>query len=278
MKLNHVPPSTGLLWVRQGLRTFFRQPLAMAGLFFLFMMAVSVLSLVPILGAALALALLPAATLGLMAATREAENGQFPMPAVLASAFRAGRERARAMLTLGLMYAVGSLVVMGLSALLSGQPSAELMAPGAEGGELPAEAMMRDPAVVRGLVINMLLYFPLGLLFWHAPALVHWHGVSPAKSLFFSLVACWNNKGALLYYFLGWTGVFFLAALGMVLLGTLLGGPQAIGIVIFPLAMLLSAMFFSSLYFTFRDSFLLDDGSHLDRSPSAPPPAPPSGY
>lgn len=278
MKLNHVPPSTGLLWVRQGLRTFFRQPLAMAGLFFLFMMAVSVLSLVPFLGAALALALLPAATLGLMAATREAENGQFPMPAVLASAFRAGRERARAMLTLGLMYAVGSLVVMGLSAVLSGQPNAELMAPGADGAELPAEAMMRDPAVVRGLLINMLLYFPLGLLFWHAPALVHWHGVSPAKSLFFSLVACWNNKGALLYYFLGWTGVFFLAALGMVLLGTLLGGPQAIGIVIFPLAMLLSAMFFSSLYFTFRDSFLLDDGSHLDSSPAAPPTAPPPGY
>jgi hypothetical protein len=182
MKLNHVPPSTGLVWVRQGVKTFFRQPLAMAGLFFIFMMAVSVLSLVPFLGAALALALLPAATLGLMAATREAEKGQFPMPFVLASAFRAGRERARAMLTLGLMYAAGSLVVMGLSTLFSGQPAAELMAPSAEGGELPAEALMRDPAVVRGLIINMVLYFPLGLLFWHAPALVHWHGVSPPKA------------------------------------------------------------------------------------------------
>ncbi len=90
MRLNHVPASTGVQWVKLGVRTFFKQPLALAGLFFMFMLLVSILALVPLLGQALALALLPAATLGLMAATREAEKGQFPMPTVLASAFRAG--------------------------------------------------------------------------------------------------------------------------------------------------------------------------------------------
>ena len=43
--------------------------------------------------AALALALLPAATLGLMAATQEATKGKFPMPSILISAFRAGNQR-----------------------------------------------------------------------------------------------------------------------------------------------------------------------------------------
>ena len=87
MKLKPVPAKTGLLWVRQGITTFARQPLALSGLFLLYMLALSLLSALPVIGNLLALALLPATTLGLMVATREADSGKFPMPALLASAF-----------------------------------------------------------------------------------------------------------------------------------------------------------------------------------------------
>ena len=256
MKLHHVPASTGIQWVKLGIRTFFKQPFALAGLFFMFMLLVSLLSVIPLLGHALALALLPAATLGLMAATKEAAAGQFPMPTVLASAFQAGKERMRAMLVLGAIYAAGSFVVMGITALVVGQTPGALAPDSAQ----TAEQLLRQPEVVRGLVVSMVLYLPLGLLFWHAPALVHWHGISPAKSLFFSAMACWTNKSALLFYFLGWSGVFFAVSLVLVLIAMAVGGPQLLGFVVLPLAMLMSAMFFSSLYFTFRDSFLTDDG------------------
>jgi hypothetical protein len=255
MKLHHVPARTGWLWVKLGIRTFVRQPLALAGLFFLFMMVVSVLALVPLLGSALALALLPAATLGLMAATREAERGQFPMPTVLASAFRAGQQRLQAMLVLGALYALGSLVVMGLTAWLVGAETAVL----ADGADLN-QVMLQRPVLLRQLVITSLLYLPLGLLFWHAPALVHWHGISPLQSLFFSALACWTNKGALLVYFLCWTLVFIAIAVVVVSVVTAMGNPALLASVLFPAAMLMSAMFFSSLYFTFRDSFTTDDG------------------
>ena len=43
MKLRNVPAGTGLQWVKLGIQTFFRQPLALSGLFFMFMAAVSVL-------------------------------------------------------------------------------------------------------------------------------------------------------------------------------------------------------------------------------------------
>jgi hypothetical protein len=255
MKLNRVPARTGLLWVKLGIQTFLRQPLALAGLFFMFMLAVSVLTLVPLVGAAMALALLPAATLGLMAATREVTTGSFPMPAVLASAFRAGRERVRSMLVLGGLYAIGSLLIMPLAAVIAGDPSGALQ----QGTEITEEAL-REPAIVRNLVVNMVLYVPLGLLFWHAPALVHWHGVTPVKSLFFSVLACWANKGAMLVYFIAWSAVFMLIALAVVTLASALGGVQLLSVLMFPMAMLMSAMFFTSVYFTFRDSFVTDDG------------------
>jgi hypothetical protein len=37
MKLNIAPASTGMTWVRLGIKTFMQQPLAMSGLFFLYM-------------------------------------------------------------------------------------------------------------------------------------------------------------------------------------------------------------------------------------------------
>ena len=68
MRLNIVPSRTGALWVKLGIQTFFKQPLALAGLFFMFMATMTVASLVPVIGFVLARTLLPAATLGLMAA------------------------------------------------------------------------------------------------------------------------------------------------------------------------------------------------------------------
>src|SRR5574337_618110 len=61
-----------------------------------------------------------------MAATREASSGRFPMPTILVTAFRADRERLRAMLVLGALYAVGFFVVMGVSALFDGGQFARL--------------------------------------------------------------------------------------------------------------------------------------------------------
>ena len=86
MKLNIVPARDGATWAKRGITTFFKQPLALSGLFFMFMALLSIATLVPLIGAALALALLPAATLGLMAATQEASRGKFPMPVILISA------------------------------------------------------------------------------------------------------------------------------------------------------------------------------------------------
>ena len=257
MKLNIVPARTGTLWVRLGIRTFFKQPLALAGLFFMFMAAMSVLSIVPLVGNALALALLPAATLGLMAATQEAEKGKFPMPSILISAFKAGQQQKRAMMILGGLYALGFLLVMGISALFDGGGFARLYL---VGGKLSTE-MVQASDFQTAMWVAMALYLPLSLMFWHAPALVHWHGVPPVKALFFSMVACMKNFWALTLFGMTWLGVFLGVGVVVTFITSLAGSAELVGAVMFPVAMLMAAMFFTSLYFTFRDSFDLTEGA-----------------
>lgn len=264
MQLKLLPASAGLQWVRQGARTFFRQPLALAGLFFMFMAAVSVASVIPVLGSVLALGLLPAASLGLMAATREAEHGQFPMPSILVTAFRAGKQRASAMLVLGGLYAAGFLVIMGLSSLVDGGSFARLYL---LGGQITRETVTAGDFQA-AMWLSLLLYLPLSLMFWHAPALVHWHGVAPVKALFFSFVACLRNLRAYLMYGLTWLGVFLGAGLVVATVATLLGSPPLAATIMLPIALLMAAMFFTSVWFTFRDTF--GDPSAPERDPTAP--------
>ncbi len=260
MKLRIVPASTGFAWVKLGIQTFFRQPLAMTGLFFMFMAVVSVLSVIPTIGTAVSLVLVPAATLGLMAASREALNGRFPMPTTLITAFRSGPSKVQPMLILGGMYAAALLLVVAFASLIGGlTPPVELAEGAQPTPEMAVQAIFNNPGFWFGLV----LYLPTVMAFWHAPALVHWHGVSPVKSLFFSFMACWGNKGAFLLYMMGWVGVMFMLVLIMGLLATLLGGTQALGLVVYPAGLFIASMFHTSIYFTFRDSFVTDDSPTL---------------
>lgn len=241
MKLNIVPARTGITWVKLGIQTFFKQPLALTGLFFLYMAAATIASLIPFIGVVIALALVPAATLGLMAATQVAIAGRFPMPAVLISAFRAGRQRARAMLVLGFLYAAACLVIVSIVPLFF---------------DLPVTAENALTPEMQGVMLAVLvLYMPVSILFWHAPALVHWHGVAPVKSLFFSAVVCFRNAGAYTLFGLTWMVVLVIMGLVVSLAAGLVAGPKAAATLLMPVALLMAAMFSTSLYFTFRDSF-----------------------
>lgn len=257
MKLNLVAPRIGASWVKLGIRTFFKQPLALSGVFLLFMALMTLLSQIPVVGFVLAMVALPSATLGLMAATKEASDGRFPMPLILLAALRAGRQQARSMLILGVLYATGFLGTIGLSTLADGGDFARVYL----GGATPTREMMLEPGFQLAMWVFIGVHLPLSLMFWHAPALVHWHAISPAKSLFFSLLACLRNFWAYTVFALGWLLVLMLLVTTATLLGGLLGQPGMTGEVLFPALLLLASMFFTSLYFTFRDTFAIAPAS-----------------
>lgn len=254
MKLHLVDPKTGTQWVRQGIRAFWKQPLGLSGLFFMFLATLSLCSLLPVVGTFLALVMLPAATLGLMAATREVDLGKFPMPATLIVALRAGQPIRRDMVILGILYALGFLGVVGVSALVDDGAFAKMYL---MGGTLDAQTVT-SPDFQNAMWLTLLLYLPLSLLFWHAPALVFWHGVPVGKSLFFSVVACLQNWRAFLMFGVMWALVFFGTTLAILLLSGLLGDGEFAGAVLLPAMLMLAAMFFASTYFSFRDCFTSD--------------------
>jgi len=251
MKLKLVPARQGAAWVKLGMKTFFKQPLALAGLFFMFMALMSVATMVPLIGLPLAMTLLPAITLGLMAATREATRGKFPMPLILLSGFRAGPVKLRAILTLGAIYAGGFLCAIGASYLVDGGGFAHMYL----GGQAPSTEMMGSGSFQAAMWTFIGLHLPLSLLFWHAPALVYWQDLPALKAMFFSIVACLRNFWALTVFALLWMAVMVGVVLLLITSASLFNSPGLANVMLFPGLLLVAAMFFTSLYFTYLDSF-----------------------
>lgn len=255
MKLHVVPAASGLVWARLGIRTFLAQPLALSGLFFLFTAALGLVGAIPYLGDPLVLVLMPAATLGLMAGARDAADGKFPPPSTLLAGFRGGAAETHAMLILGVVYAAAVLLVVALPGLL-GMPKPfegsmnELMAMNPE-----AQAAALRNTLLHGL-LKLALYTPVSMAFWHAPALAHWHQVPAVKSLFFSFVACLRNIRALALFSIYWAAITFAVTIPLSLLGALAGSMELSLMLVFPASLLLFAMFLTSIYFSYRDSFI----------------------
>lgn len=264
MNLHIVPARTGLHWAMQGVRTFWRQPLAMSGLFFLFMASVSIVSMVPFVGGALALVILPALTLGMMAATQTAVQGKFPMPSVLFVALKAGPQR-KTMFHLGGWYALLFLGLMVVSMLADGGTFAKVYF----GGSPMTPEVVNTESFQAALWISMVLYIPVSMMFWHAPALVYWHGLPAGKSLFFSLVACWRNLKAFSVYVLVWIGIFTGSGIVALLVASALGDAELMMPILMPMGLMVTAMFFTSILFTVQSCFT--PPAHPDANSHTPP-------
>ena len=190
MQLQLVPASRGFAWMQQGIRTFGKRPVALLGLFMIFLLAMSILAMIPWIGLVLALALLPAVTLGFMSATRTVAHGDFPMPTVLLTAFRAGKEQLHGMLLLGGIYAMLFGASMALTQLIDGGQFIKLYLLGVSTSPEEIRQIAGDGSFQLATLVAAVSNVLIAMLFWHASALLHWHQVPAIKAMFFSLVAC----------------------------------------------------------------------------------------
>jgi hypothetical protein len=246
VKLNIVPARTGIQWVKRGVQTFFRQPLGLTGLVFMYGAVYALLAAIPLVGVVALAVLTPAATLGMFVAAERVSSGTFPMPSVFLAGFRSGPRCSRAMLVLGLMHVAVLAVLLGALALFFPGPAIEA-----------TEATATAPAKLQlspVIPILFVLQLPLLVLFAYAPALVYWHGVTPAKSLFFGAIAFWRNIRAFITYAATW---FLLISVLLILLFLVSGGNRVVMLqFLAPFMLVFLAMLFTSMYFSFRDNFV----------------------
>lgn len=256
MRLQIVPARAGALWFRKGLRTFARQPLALGSLFFTFVIVITLPSIIPVVGLLIALALVPMGTVGMMAGAQEADAGHFPRPPTLFVALRQGARQTRNILTLGALYAAAVVAAIAASALIDGGQFARFYL---GHSELTAE-LAQNPRFRTAMWTTIFFYLPISIGFWHAPALVHWHTIAPVKSIFFSLIAVVRNAGAFVVYVALWAALSVGVSVAAVLLASMAQAGAAIAWAIFVLpGLLIAAMFFTSIWFSFSDSFPLTE-------------------
>jgi hypothetical protein len=258
-----VAASQGFRWVIEGVRLYRKNPLLLSAAFALLFGGVMALNLIPAVGGALSEVVSPLLAAGFLAAYRALDSDQeLELPHFLAGVGGSLQPGAFAtspalpLMTLGAVQLLGTLIIgqvmrnMGfdaealLAAAQKDQPNPD---------ELQALLNQTLPAAFTGLV----LFTPLIMATWFAPALVLFGGARPTTALAVSLKAVTRNWAALAVNGLTLGMLLFVAALIPLLLGLLVALPVLLG----------------SLYASYQAIFAVwaDDAASVE--PSLEPPS-----
>ncbi len=251
MQLIEVPAKTGYAWYRQGIWLFRRNPLAFLTIFSTYLLAMWLVSKIPLLGGVLPLAFIPGVAVGFMAACRDTVAGKAVLPTVLIDGFHSyGGLAARRLLKLGALYVVAIVLVFAASALVDGGTLFTLML-----GTVDKAPPTPGPEVPLGGLVALACYVPVAMLFWFAPVLAAWHDVPPVKAMFFSVVSCWRNRGAFIVYAALWFATMTLTSIVVSLVMDALGAGAFVVVALFPVTIMLTTMLYCSFYATYRGCF-----------------------
>lgn len=275
LQLKTVSLAHGPRWVGDGFRAFTRRPLALGLLFLLFLAASALVAAVlPFVGALLQLMSMPLLSLGYMVATQSALLGGPVHPGQFIEPLRGDAARRRALLVLCASYGVLAFGVLMLCAWVSDDALTRLQALAARGDTTRAEidALLDEPGVTRAAWLLGGLGTALSIPYWFAPALVHWGGQGVGQSLFSSTLALWRNKGAFTTFMATWVAVIAVSSVLMSMLLAALGAARIAGMLLMPMALLFSSVFYVSQLFAFNDNF--GGTTPAADEPAGPPPTP----
>ncbi|CAM4062624.1 BPSS1780 family membrane protein [Bordetella tumulicola] len=254
MQAAFLPATYGWQWVRDGLKLFIKQPLAV----FTWALAISLLvmfaSFTPPVGPLLFVALMPVVTLMTLSACKHIEAGRIMLPSMWPQPLtRPGVFKK--MMIIGALYA-GLSITAGLltflpfsSALTEGMRIASI-----EKDLTPFLSAMQVPLILFGVI-----YMVIASLFWHAPPLVAWHGLRITQALFFSGIACWRNKWPFLVYGVSWVLIFLFIDLCAGILVSIGLSPELAGTIQIPFNIAASGVLYCSFYPAYTSVFGIED-------------------
>ena len=248
MQARIVEARRGAIWLADGWRLFRAAPLGWLALVFAYWIIMTLASVVPIIGVAAASVMVPAFSVGFMAAARAASRRG---PVELGLLFEGFRHHRNSQLVLGAIYFACLGLLLAATMLIDEGALATWMLT----GKRPDEETLQSDDFLGALALAALLYAPVLMMFWFAPPLAAWHGIAPIKALFFSFFACLLNWRPFLAY--GAVSALFALALPLLLLFVLMLASLKIAAMslVFPLLLVLLPTLFASFYASYRDIF-----------------------
>ena len=248
MQVRRVPALAGWRWVTEGFAILAASPMPLIASGILMLFTLLALSAPPVLGQFLPLVLSPALSFGYLQTIRRAQEGKPAAPWTLFSGLRPQpASPMRSLLVIGLFNATATALAILATAPVDGGQWLRMLS----GSQAQGPAVAAVDTVYAALVF-LALYAPLQLALWYAPLFAGLHRTPPLKSLFFSVVAVWRNKGAFLIYFASW----FVVTIGLAVLIQILAALLPAGLrtlVLAPAFLLMMAALYCSFWPSYRD-------------------------
>lgn len=237
MKARVVDAGRGWQWIVDGFGVFRKFPLMWIALTVVLVLIWMVSFVIPLLGPLLFNLLSPVLFAGLMIGCRAVDSGE---ELELPHLFAGFRKNATALVTIGGVYLVGTIVVVGIIFMTAGGSMLPTVLQKSPGDMQMLAAALRSMALA--LTIGFALYLPLLMLIWFAPLLVVFHDLSPVDAMKLSFSACLANWLAFLVYGVMILVLWFIASI-----------PLFLGLVV------LLPVLICSVYASYKDIFVAAD-------------------
>lgn len=254
--MNNLPASTGWIWLKRGASLFRQQPAALTTLLFANILISILISAVPLLGAMVAVVLIPSFSMAFMMACWMIENGQRVTPGVLLTGFR--KPHVQDLCKVGAVYLGVSLVLALITRLVVDEAFWE---------QVRAQSTSGTPAVLAASdVMAMFAIFALDVaaliaLCFAAP-LTYWQKMSPFKAVFYSFFAVKRSAGVFLVLLLCWFAIFFAVCM---VIAIILGGGSLARVVIMWVIFLFILLLQCAMYAGYREIFGKPETAPADR-------------
>lgn len=228
-----VNAGNGWQWIVDGFSLFRTAALPWIALTLLLTIVWIVSLLIPILGPLVFNLFSAVLFAGVLIGCRDVEQGK---PLEVKHLLAGFESNVPALVTVGGVHLVGAIAILGVVFGVVGVSTFAAMQPGKPPDLATSMALLRN--VLIALVIALVLYTPLIMAIWYAPALIIFDRLGAMDAMKQSFAACWVNMTPFLIYGIALTLLFVVAAI-----------PLLLGLLV------LLPVMFCSIYTSYRDIF-----------------------
>ncbi|MDQ3186561.1 MAG: hypothetical protein M3Q16_08950 [Pseudomonadota bacterium] len=233
MEVRQVEAKQGWQWIVTGFFIFRQVPLVWIVLCTTLLLIAATLSLIPVAGQFIFTLLSPVFLAGLMTGCKTLEQGGKLEIAHLLAGFR---YTSGPLITIGGIYLVGQVLILGIFMLVGGNVLMDLLIDGKRVDENELKNVSGD--MLSASLVALMLSIPLMMAAWFAPLLVIFKGMPALDAMRISFFACLKNIVAFQIY-------------GVILIVLTIVATMPYGLGLFVLVPTL----FASIYASYRDIF-----------------------